>query len=219
MGTSLHVGAKMTTGPILVKAQVGLFFKDLVRYPERIGENVDAYIRSVSEKNSADAKEGELVFSDTPPFFELGITNDRMDLIFDMAKGNNKLTLEMFSALSEVVLDYISENLALSRVGVVTTYFTECRCPVQYLLDKYTKIHYSETKKEVSIKINDEFYIDDVECNEIKTYFSRDEEAKYVKKIGYCTKIDVNSKFIENGLQPGFEKKIFNKAIEINTSI
>lgn len=212
----LHKEMKMKHENMLIRAQLALFFKDLVRHPDRIGEDIDTYLTSVDSENLSKVQDGGISVADKNPFFEMGIAHDRLDLIFDITKGNNSLTLEAFSTFSLAVIDYMSKNVALGRVGIVTTYFSECIAPVKYILEKYTKIQYTENKKEISLKTNDTFYLKDVECNEIRTYLAKDEEAKYVNKIGFCTKVDINTRFMEEGLPIGFERKLFDAAMDIN---
>ena len=200
----------------VVSIQMALFFKDLIRNPEKVLQKVannfnDIEFMSFFVQNqiypvasSITTKPNTNMISATPERFDfIKIFISKTDL-----KSN-------FTNDARNILEYICDMQTISRIGLVSTLFKEVDNPIKKIKKMYFNNTITENLAELSIRKNEQTIFHDMQINNIYS----DEIAKNItifgdKKSGIITRHDINTPFIEGGIDKKILNEFYNENID-----
>ena len=202
----------------VISIQMALFFKDLLRNPEIILQKVANHFKSMNLtpfliQNQLYPVPSSTIVTPNPNMF--GANSERFDFIQTFTSKMDSNLENNFTRDAQNILEYVCSEQPISRIGLVSILFEEAKEPIKKMKKMYFNDKITEDLVELSIRKNKQTIFYDIKVNNIYS----DEVVKDIaifgeKKSGIITRHDINTFFIEEGI----DKEILNKFYKENIS-
>ena len=200
----------------VVSIQMALFFKDLIRNPEKVLQMVannfnDMKFMPFFVQNQIYPVPSSIAAN--PNTNMISATPERFDFIQTFASKTD--LKNNFTNDARNILEYICDIHTISRIGLVSILFEETKEPIKRMKKLYFNNKITEDLAELSIRKNKQTIFCDIKVNNIYSDEIVNDIAIFgEKKSGIITRHDINTFFIEGGI----DKEILNKFYKENIS-